>query len=304
MQVLVTGSDGLVGTAIKTISPDFIYVTRKDADLTKEDEVERLFKKYRPDAVVHAAAKVGGIGGNMSGHGEYFHQNILMNTHVIHNACLHGVKKLLVFSSVCVFPDGIPFLREDFMHGGEPFTGNFAYAHAKRMVDIQIQAYKSQYGIKNYCSLIPGNIFGKRDLYNLQHGHVIPSLIHKIYLAKKNKTPLKVWGDGTPLREFIYSEDLARIINKLLSFDEIPLRVLVSGDKQYSIKEVVGMLCRVAKFDGDVVWETDKPNGQKARPTDLSLLKSLVGEFNYTDMYEALKESYDWFENNYEAARK
>jgi GDP-L-fucose synthase len=172
------------------------------------------------------------------------------------------------------------------------------------MVDIQIQAYEQQYGIKNYCSVIPGNIFAENDAYNIDYGHVIPSLIHKLYLAKKNETDFTVWGDGSALREFIYADDLAKIIYRLLDMDELPLRLIVSGPKQYTIKEMVEKLVKVANFRGNVVWDKSKPNGQHARPSDLSLLYSLFPDFEFTDIDEGLKKSYDWFVDNYPNIRK
>lgn len=303
MKLLITGADGLVGTALRRLAPDAIFITRKEADLTSEQDVMGIYGRHHPDYVIHAAAKVGGIGGNMAGHADYFYQNIIMNSHMIHYANLFDVKKMLVFSSVCVFPDGIEILREDLMHKGEPFTGNFAYAHAKRMVDIQIQAYRSQYGVKNFCSIIPGNIFGINDLYNLKHGHVLPSLMHKLYLAKRDNTPLRVWGDGESRREFIYADDLARYLLKILELDEIPPRIIISGEKEYSIREIVDKLCFIAEFNGEVIYETDKPNGQRSRPSDLSLLRSLI-DLNPTSIDTALLSSYLWFESNYEKARK
>lgn len=305
MRILVTGKNGLVGSAIKEemmADHEYIFIGR-EYDLRNQNIVDELFAVLKPDCVIHTAAKVGGIGGNLTGPANYFYDNILMNTHVIHSAYEHGVKKLLAFSSVCVFPDGLPILREEFMQQGEPYSSQFAYGAAKRAIDIQIKAYKKQYNIKNYTSIIPCNIIGKADMYNLISGHVLPSLIHKIYLAKVNKTPLKVWGDGSAQREFIYANDLAKILNKIILLNDIPERILLTNTKQHSIKEVVESLCKIAKFNGEVIWETDKPNGQKSRPSDNSLLKSLIGEIEFTDLEMALTESYNWFENNYPNVR-
>src|SRR3989344_3683499 len=308
MKVLVTGKNGLVGAALQQVGSSsihqMVFVGREEADLTKECEVEALFRLIKPDWVVHTAAKVGGIGGNLKEPAAYFYQNILMNSFMIHYAWKYGVQKFLAFSSVCVFPDGIPILKESLMQQGEPYYTQFAYAGAKRAIDIQLQAYKKQYGIRNYCSIIPGNIFGKCDYYNLESAHVIPSLIHKIHHAKKMGQPLKVWGNGTPKREFIYSEDLARIIFKIIELEEIPERILISNDRQVTIKELVEKLCRAADFKGKVVLEKEKSNGQLARPSDLSVLRSLIGYPHYTEMEEALTMSYKWFEENYTNARK
>lgn len=306
MKILVTGKNGLVGSALQKIATsehEFVFVGSKECDLTKSHEVETMFRLIEPDWVIHAAAKVGGIGGNINGPANYFYDNILMNSHIIHYASLYGVEKLLAFSSVCVFPDGLPVLKEELMHYGEPYHTQFAYGAAKRAIDIQIKAYKQQYKIENYASIIPCNIFGENDYYNLISGHVLPSLIRKIYLAKHHGHTFSVWGDGSAKREFIYSEDLAKIILKILELDSIPQRIIVSNNNEISIKDVVEKLCSAADFKGEIIWETDKPNGQKCRPCDLTLLKSLIGEPQYTDMDTALKLSYDWFQKHYPNVR-
>lgn len=306
MRILVTGKNGLLGSAIKEESlpnHEYFFVGRKDGDLTKENDVEHIYKTIRPDWVIHTSAKVGGLGGNLAFPAEYFYENILINTYMVHFAWKYGVQKFLGFSSVCVFPEGIPVLQEDLMQQGEPYPSQFAYGAAKRALDTQIRAYKASYGVENYVSIISTNIFGKADLYNLVSGHVLPSLIYKLYLAKNNNEPLRVWGDGTSKREFVYANDLAKILNKILLLEKIPGRLIVSNNKQFSIREVVEMLCKVAYFKGEVIWETDKPNGQRSRPSDTSLLKSLIGEPEFTDMEVALKESYNWFEDNYPNVR-
>lgn len=308
MKILITGSNGLVGSALKRESKfhnhKFYFITRNETDFTKENEVESLFKIIKPDAVVHTAAKVGGIGGNLNGPADYFYQNILMNSFIVHFSYKYNVKKLIAFSSVCVFPQDIPILKEELMHQGDPHPSQFAYASAKRAMDIQIQSYKKQYEIKGYCSIIPTNIFGIEDNYNLQSGHVIPSLIHKIYNAKKNNTPLNVWGTGIAKREFLFADDLAKIIMKIMELNDIPQRIIISRNGEVSIKEVVEKLCKIANFNNEVIWETDKPNGILSRPTDLTIMKSLIGEPKYTDLDEALETSYKGFEENYKIARK
>jgi len=308
--VLITGSNGLCGYALKELSNqysqyDYIFVNRNNyGDLTDKNNVVRMYRDIKPHYVIHAAAKVGGIGGNEAQHGEFFYQNILMNTYMIHFAKEFNVEKFLAFSSVCVFSeDSIP-LQEDKMHNGPVFFSNFSYGYAKRMVDIQIQAYKKQYGITNYCSVIPGNIFGCNDWYNLEYGHVLPSLIYKLYLAKHNNTNFVVWGDGNPEREFIYVSDLARVLFKLLDLEQLPDRLIVSGETTCSIKDIVKILCDVADFDyNKVKWDTSKPNGQMKRVSDLSKLHSLFPDMKFTDVKQALKISYAWFENNYPNVR-
>ena len=308
-KVLVTGGLGLVGNAIKSVSTEFgdlefFYASRKDADLTKEEDVKNLFESYKPDYVIHAAARVGGIGRNLATPAQQFRDNILMNTNVIHSSFINEVEKLIVFSSACVFPANSEFLSEEIMHDSPPFPAHFAYAYAKRMADIQIEAYCAQYGELNYCSVIPSNIFGESDNYDLENGHVIPSLIHKLYLAKKQNTKLVCWGDGSSIREFIYSKDLARVCVRLLKdVKAMPKKLIVSGNDEHSIKEMVEKICKIAKHDL-IEWDTSKPNGQKRRQSSKKLFNDTLPNFEFTDLEEALGNSYRWFEENYSLARK
>lgn len=309
-KILVTGAKGLVGSAIRRQVESrgtphrWFFCERRHGDLTDPRAVETLFDSVRPDYVIHTAAKVGGIGGNMAGHADYFYDNVLMNTNVIHECHCHGVEKLLAFSSVCVFPDDVAILREDVMHDGPPFSGNFAYAHTKRMVDVQIRAYKSQYGHVNWCSIIPGNIYGTHDLYNLTHGHVMPSLIHKMFVAiRDHQDVFPVWGDGQSLREFVFSDDLADVLVQLLERDLVPERLIVSGFRQHSIAELVSILVQCAGFKGRVEYDHTKPNGQRNRQSDHSLFKTLFPDFRHTDFQDGVSIAYRWFADNYPNVR-
>jgi GDP-L-fucose synthase len=306
--VLVTGSLGLIGSAIWDISRDcnyhFSFLTKADCNLMDAYAIKSLYHSYKPHYVIHAAAKTGGVAVNKAKQGEFFYDNLIINTQMLEYARLYGVEKFIAFSCLCAFPQDEPVFTESNMHNGKPFHGNFGYGYAKRMADIQIQAYKEQYNLQNYCTVIPGNVFGEHDDYNLETGHVIASLIHKIYLAKQDGTPIRVWGDGLTKREFIYSKDVAKYVMKILDMEQLPDRIIISADRQYSIKEIVEELCKIAGFQGEVVYETDKPKGKDAVRTDLSLLKSIFGELSYTELGVALKNSYEWFANNYQRARK
>lgn len=306
-KVLVTGAGGLVGSAVESISKqyphyEFIFSGHRQHDLTNEESVKTLFEETKPDYVIHAAARVGGIGRNLETPGQQYYSNILMNTFVIHYAHLYGVKKLLAFSSVCAFPAGASELHEDILHDGEPYPAHYSYAYSKRMVDVQIYAYKQQYNT-NFCSVIPGNIFGEHDNFNLKDGHVVPSLIHKCYVAKQNGTPLEVWGDGTPYREFLYAEDVARVCVHLLEDQiELPRRVIVSGQKETQIKELVTLVCDAFDYH-NVKWLADKPNGQLRRPTNKEVFNRTLGDFVYTDLREAMGNTVGWFEKHYPNVR-
>ena len=303
MKILVTGSNGLCGSAIReesvNFNHDFFFAT-SEYDLRSSDDVKRLFETAQPDIVIHTAAKVGGIAGNEAMHEEFFHDNILINTHVIRACIEHNVKRLFAFSSVCVFPDDLALLEEGRMHDGPVFEANFAYGYSKRMVDVHIRAAQKQHGVKNWCSIIPGNIFGKNDMFSIEYGHIIPALIHKLYLAKTNGSEFTVWGDGKSLREFIYVNDLAKIILQLADVDkDIPDKIIVSGRSEYSIKEIAEMLVEVSGFGDGIVWDTSKPNGQRNRPSSKSVIDDILPDFKYTDIYNSLKTTWEWFERNY-----
>jgi len=305
--VLITGANGLVGSAIKNLEEfyphyDFVYSRHKDHELTNEQDVKKLFESTKPNYVIHTAARVGGIGRNLSTPADQYYCNILMNSFMIHYAHLYNVEKLLAFSSVCAFPAGAESLHEDILHDGEPYPAHYSYAYSKRMVDVQIGAYKKQHNV-NYCSVIPGNIFGENDNFNLDDGHVVPSLIHKCYLAKQEGKSLKVWGDGSPYREFLYAEDVGRACLELLGKKgELPQRVIVSGQKETQIMDLVTMVLRA--FDHHIVeWQTDKPNGQLRRPTNKSVFKAVLPDFKYTDLKEAIQQTADWFIDNYPNVR-
>lgn len=308
-KVLITGADGLVGNAIRQVSKNFtnlnfVFVNRNDADLTDENQVINLFQTHKPNYVIHTAARVGGIGRNLNSPAQQFRDNILMNTHIIHNSYINNVEKLLVFSSNCVFPKSASVIREDIMHDSPPFDAHLPYAYAKRMVDIQIESYKKQYGNLNYCSIIPGNIFGEHDNFNLEDGHVIPSLLHKCLLSKKNNEKFVIWGDGSALREFLYSKDLALVCLKLLDeINELPQKLIVSGGNEYSIKQIVQVISNVSD-NHNVVWDTTKPNGQLKKQTDLSLFRKYFPDFVFSDIQQSIKQTYDWLENNYPNVRK
>lgn len=306
-KVLVTGAGGLVGSAIASISTqyphyEFVFSGHKQHDLTNEESVKALFEETKPDYVIHTAARVGGIGRNLETPAQQYYSNILMNTFVIHYAHLYGVQKLLAFSSVCAFPAGATELHEDILHDGEPYPAHYSYAYSKRMVDVQIHAYQQQYNT-NFCSVIPGNIFGEHDNFNLEDGHVVPSLVHKCYLAKKNNTPLEVWGDGTAYREFLYAQDVAKACIELLGRHvELPRRIIVSGQKETQIKDLVELICDAFDYH-NIKWLTDKPNGQLRRPTNKEVFNQTLAAFFYTDLRKAMKNTVKWFEEHYPNVR-
>ena len=170
------------------------------------------------------------------------------------------------------------------------------------MCDVQIRAYREQYGL-NYVSVIPTNIYGPNDLFDLENGHVVPSLIHRCFLAREAGKDLEVWGSGTPLREFIYSEDVARLSEWALKDYEEAEPIIFSTSEETSIKELVEMVAELLRFKGKLKWQTDKPDGQFRKPSDNSKLKKYLPDFKYTPLFEGLKKTVDWFEEHYPEIR-
>lgn len=303
--LLVTGANGLVGSQFKG---DVIKITSKHGDLKNPKTIDSLLhfyadkelrKEHVVDKIIHCAAKVGGVGGNMKYKGEFFYDNIMINTNVIESARKHGIKKLVVFLSTCVFPDNVEYpLTESKIHLGPPHFSNDAYAYAKRMAEVQIRAYREQYGV-NYTSVIPTNIYGPNDNFNIENGHVIPSLIHKCYLARENNTDLVIWGSGEPLREFIYSKDVAELALWVLDNYDESEPIILSTSEEISIKYVVKVIVEAMNFKGNVIFDKTKPDGQFRKPSDNSKLMSYLPDYKFTPFDVGIKETVEWFEKNY-----
>jgi GDP-L-fucose synthase len=297
---LITGGAGLIGSEFKT----GIKITRNHFDLTDPLQVDGMFKIHKPDYVIHTAGKVGGVGANMKYKGDFYYQNIMMNTNVLHYAKKHDVKKVLSFLSTCIFPDKIKYpINEEKIHLGPPHISNDAYAYAKRMVDVQTKAYNEQFGTSYFC-VIPTNVYGPKDNYNLNDSHVLPAIIHKCYLAITNNENLTLWGNGKPLREFIYSKDVANICDILIENYNEKEPIILSTSFEISIKEIANMVAKIMGYKKKIIWDKTKPSGQYRKPSDNSKLKSIIGDFQFTPIEKGLEETIDYFINNYEKIRK
>jgi GDP-L-fucose synthase len=298
--ILITGGNGLVGSEFK----EGIRFRSSDYDLRCPDQTEKLIKKYAPKHVIHAAGRVGGVGANINYVGEFFYENIMMNTNVIHSCMNNNVDRLICFLSTCIFPDVVDYpLTEDKIHLGPPHKSNFGYAYAKRMAQVQLDAYNQQYGTK-YFSVIPTNVYGPNDNYNLESSHLIPAIIHKVYLAKTNGTDLVIWGDGSPLREFVYSKDVARVCELLLDQYDDTRPVIISTSQEISIKEIVKMIADIFDYKGKIVYDTSRPNGQHRKPSDNSFLKTVINDFEFTPIEVGLGETIEHFIANYKNIKR
>lgn len=301
MKTLLTGASGLVGS---TIAADVRISGRDQVDLREWYETRNFFIQHRPEAVIHTAGKVGGLGANMNYMADFFRDNVLINTNVLDAAKECGAKRIVSFLSTCIFPADVEYpLTEDKLHQGEPHESNFGYAYAKRMLEVHSRALKVQHGLDCIC-VIPTNIYGPHDNFNLEKGHVLPALIHKCYLAKKNNTDLIVWGSGKPLREFIFSEDVGRITNLICEHYMGTEPLIISNSEEISIRQAAYAVAEAMEFEGSVVFDYSKPDGQFRKPTMNLRLQDFLPEFEFTPFKEGVKKTVDWFVANYDKCRK
>tara|TARA_R110000824_G_scaffold241351_1_gene430066 strand:+ start:859 stop:1755 length:897 start_codon:yes stop_codon:yes gene_type:complete len=295
-KILVTGGSGLVGSCVKGKKPSF-----SEVDLMREDDISEYIIDHKLDYVINCAAKVGGVKENKNKPGEFFRDNMQMTLNLFEACRKTGVKKILNVLSTCVFPDVASYpLTPDQLHKGEPHSTNFAYAYAKRMIEVMSRAYRQQYNL-NAVSVIPCNVYGPRDNFNLESSHVLPALIHKCYLAKINNTDLHVWGTGKPTREFIYSEDLGSILNWTLENYDNTDPLIVSSDQEISISALVDKITTAMEFSGNIIYNNEL-DGQLKKPSDNS-------EFNkrkmkLTSIDEGIEKTVNWFVSNYKECRK
>lgn len=311
--ILVTGGSGLVGSAIKEYVNDhklsdetWIFLSSKDGDLRNRSATEAIFKQHQPTHVIHLAAKVGGLFANMRAKVEFFRENIMINDNIMECCRIYKVQKLVSFLSTCIFPDKTSYpIDETMLHNGPPHESNEGYAYAKRLIDTMNRAYAEEYNC-NFTSIIPTNIYGKDDNFSIESGHVIPGLIHKCYLAKQNNTDFTIWGSGTPLRQFIYSRDLAELTVWVLRsyHDPTPITLSVDEQDEVSIKDVALAVAKACDFQGNVVFDTSKADGQFKKTASNKKLRSLRPEYQFTTIQDGIQQSVDWFTANYETARK
>jgi len=303
-KVLVTGGTGMLGKALQKQFPSAIYASTKDADLRNKTQAEKLFKFHKPEVVIHLAGRVGGIKANMDNLGEFFYENIMINSNVLECCRKYQVQKALSVLSTCVYPDDATYpLTEEQIHSGQPHHSNYGYAYAKRMLDVQSRSYREQFGC-NFITIIPNNLFGIHDNFDLENSHVIPAMIRKFYEAKRDNKSVVLWGDGTPLREFTYAGDMARIILFLLKNYDNPYPINVGSTEEHSIKTVANIISNIYNFKGDIIWDTSGPPGQFRKPSSNKNLIDLGWtQEEYTDFSKSLQLVCEWFEENYSVAR-
>lgn len=336
-KILVTGGSGLVGNAIKntfsekvwsktlihsentflekvwsknrpktgqTDNYEFIYISSKDYNLEDMNDTIRMFEEIKPNYVIHLAANVGGLFKNMNHKIEMFENNIIINYNVLRCCHKYNIEKCISFLSTCIFPDDIKYpIDETMLHLGPPHFSNDAYAYSKRMLEIHSKIYREQYG-NNFMCIIPTNIYGKYDNFNLDNAHVIPALIHNCYLSKLKGEKFIVKGSGKPLRQFIYSEDLADITLYIL-FNDIKIdNVIVSPKDEISINEVAHIIAKEFNYEHMIEFDEKYSDGQYKKTANNDKLISLIDNYKFTDIKDGIKETIKWFIDNYKNVRK
>ncbi|OGR97992.1 MAG: hypothetical protein A2902_00165 [Elusimicrobia bacterium RIFCSPLOWO2_01_FULL_64_13] len=303
-KILVTGGAGLLGSALKGLCPEAVYVTREDADLTDPRRTRELFESIRPEAVLHCSARVGGVKINAEKGDEMFAENVQINASVLSAARISGVKKLISVLSSCAYPDSPDRpLSEDDLHRGFPFHGHLGYAYSKRALDVLTRLISERHGLA-YTTITPATMFGPHDSWDLDSAHVIGALISKCRDAKRNATALEVWGSGRAVRQFICSADVARVMLALLDRIDGPRTTIVAPDEGISIRTLAETIARAMDFRGPVVFDESKPEGQAVRVLKSGRFEKLFPDFKFTPLEKALGETARWFESNVPAREK
>ncbi len=295
-KILVTGGSGMVGKSLQNLLPEAIFISSKDYDLSNKEDTYECFNQIRPDIVVHAAARVGGIVANMSSPVEFFEDNIYINTNVCNAAYKFGVKNFIGVLSTCIFPDNVDEslypMNENLLFQGPPPKQNFAYAYAKRSLAVQIQSYRDQYNMKNWCYVIPCNLYGENDKFDFQRSHFVSALIDKLYNMKNNSIDLL--GTGKALRQFMYSDDLARGIQNMIN-DGIFSDFNIATDEILSVNEITNLAIDCLGYNDVKVNYSGNAIEDGNFRKDVSNEKFLKSfpEFEFTKLSDGIKRVFD-----------
>jgi len=302
-RILITGGAGFLGSFLveklrQKGCKDIFVPRRKDYDLVEMEAVKRLYNDSQPIMVIHLAARVGGIGANQANPGKFFYDNLMMGAQLMEVGRQSGLEKFVAIGTICAYPKftPVPFKEED-LWNGYPEETNAPYGLAKKMLLVQSQAYRQQYGF-NSIVLFPVNLYGPRDNFDLLTSHVIPALIRKCLEAKRRGDPnIEVWGDGSPTREFLYVEDAAEGICLAAERYNSSEPVNLGSGMEISIKDLVHTIKRMTGFTGEIVWDTTKPNGQPRRGLDTSRAEKYFGFRAKTSFEEGLRRTIEWYQD-------
>ena len=305
-RVLVTGGSGFLGghllRRLRRGGITSVAAPRHDEfDLTREADVQRLYSEIRPEVVIHLAAVVGGIGANRANPGRFLYENSMMGLLMMEHARLSGVEKFVAVGTICAYPKHTPVpFREEDLWNGYPEETNAPYGLAKKMMLVQAQAYRQQYGF-NGIYLLPVNLYGPGDHFDLENTHVVPALILKCLGAiERGDSEVILWGDGTPTREFLFVEDCADAIVLATERYDAEEPVNVGAGFEISIAQLADLVAKATGFAGRIVWDTTKPNGQPRRMLETSRAKRSFGFEAHTPFNEGLKQTVEWYRREFE----
>lgn len=301
MTVIVTGGTGMVGKALQLICPDWVYLGSSDGDLRNPEQVEALFQKYSPTAVIHLAANVGGLYKNMANNYQIFQDNLDINQNIIKCCKSHSVKEGIFVLSTCIFPDNICYpIDETMLHLGPPHTSNEGYSYAKRMMEVSVRLLNNETG-SNFKCLIPTNLYGIHDNFHLKDSHVIPGLIHKCFISKNKDIPFIVKGTGVAKRQFLYVDDFAQIIKKSFESNSFKGSLICSGTTEISIRDLVENIREIFDLDPNLIrYDVTCSDGQLIKTASNAKLMELFPEQEFTDINTGLRKIIDWFDVNYQ----
>jgi GDP-L-fucose synthase len=300
-KVVVTGGAGFLGSflceKLEAAGAGELFIPRiEDYDLTQPEAVKQMYQDAQPDTVIHLAAQVGGIGANRDNPGRYFYANMAMGLHLIEEARIHKLGKFVQIGTVCAYPKfaPVPFREED-LWNGYPEETNAPYGVAKKALLVMLQAYRQQYNL-NGIYLLPVNLYGPRDNFDLESSHVIPALIRKFVTARdEGASEVVAWGTGSASREFLYVEDAARAIVMATERFNGDQPVNIGTSYEITIRDLVDLIARLTGFEGEVVWDTSKPDGQPRRKLDTSKAKKLFDFEAETDFETGLRNTIEWW---------
>ncbi len=296
MRALVTGGGGFLGShlvaRLEERGDDVFVARRRDYDLTRYEDAERLFADARPERVFHLAAEVGGIGANRANPGRYWYANLIMGAHMLELSRVHSIEKLIVAGTVCAYPKFTPVpFSEDDLWNGYPEETNAPYGIAKKSILVGAQSYREQYGL-DAIFLLPANLYGPRDNFDLESSHVIPALIRKMV---ESTGEVVLWGDGSPTREFLYVDDCAEALLLAAERYDGPEPVNLGTGVETSIRDLAELIAELTGFEGELAWDTSMPNGQPRRQLDASRAEQQFGFRARTPLREGLMQTIAWY---------